>query len=779
MRPGSSSRLLPLLLLLPLAFACFGSMAQSPAPLSTPNLQLHSAGQVLASTVLSDGSLIIGGTFQSLNGVSRLNLAKFAPNGALDPNWTPAVGPSSGTVNAIVVDGSGNIYIGGSFTSVNGVSQSTLARLKPDGTLDNAWSPTLDGQNNSVLALALDGTGNLFAGGLLSAGDFGIFNLAKISTTDAGTVDLNWNPFPDAAVRSLVYDGAGNLFVGGDFSGIGSQAYANLAKISTSGAGDANAPWNPNTDGLANIYSVTSLAISGSTLFVGGAFTHLGGQTRNSIAKLSTTGTGDADATWDPNVRYLAYLGDIDSLALDSSGHIYVSGLFSTIGGNSLTNLAKLSTSGAGASDSSWNPQASLNVYTLAPVPSGNVYVGGTFTYIAGGLHLGFAQIDTSGNVVSSTPDAEELGYVLAIAPLSDGATIVGGGFLKVGNTQRPNILRLQADGTLDATWNAAADQPVKSLAADGAGSVYAGGHFGSIGGLARSRIAKLSVSGTGAADPTWNPNADDDVNALALDGSGNLYAGGFFGNIGGRALLNLAKLSTAGAGAADATWGAITVQNEVDRLVLDGAFLYAAGYLYFCYHDPADTTHPDSCNLTVENDLLARFATSGVGFGDPSWNPAPSNSIPFAPLSVSALWPDGNGSIYIGGSFDQVGGLARNNIAKLSTSASATADATWNPAADGAVADLLPDGAGNLYVAGSFASIGGQPRNRTAKLSLAGTGVADANWNPSPDNDISVIEQSVSGNILLGGTFAHFGTEPRVGLAAFAPDVIFSNGFD
>src|SRR5690606_41687065 len=61
---------------------------------------------------------------------------------------------------------------------------------------------------------------------------------------------------------------------------------------------------------------------------------------------------------------------------------------------------------------------------------------------------------------------------------------------------------------------------PVQPLAVNNSGMVYAGGFFNNIGGKPRDYIARLSGSGTGAADANWNPSSDDVVIALALDGS-------------------------------------------------------------------------------------------------------------------------------------------------------------------------------------------------------------------------------------------------------------------
>src|SRR5204863_3891054 len=170
-----------------------------------------------------------------------------------------------------------------------------------------------------------------------------------------------------------------------------------------------------------------------------------------------------------------------------------------------------------------------------------------------------------------------------------------------------------------DATWDPNADGEVRSLTLDGAGNIYAGGAFSTIGGQSRSAIAKLSATGTGAADSSWNPNAVDTVygghpfvRALALDGSGGIYISGIFDSVGGQTRNHIAKLSTSGIGAADAIW------------------------------------NPD---------------------------PIPSNTC-----CINAFAFDGAGNVYVGGYFNGIGGQSRNHIAKLSTSSTGAADVAWNP---------------------------------------------------------------------------------------------------
>lgn len=730
-------------------FMSASAFAQSPAPLALPNLQLHYAGTVLASAAMPDGSVLVSGFFSSFNGVPRAGLAKFRPDGSLDPNWTPNAGRSQ--IFAIAVDTNGNIFIGGFFNRINGSTRNGLAKLLPDGTLDPAWNPGVPYNFiQSIHALALDGAGNLIVGGGFSSiGGQSIARLAKVSTSGTGVVDTTWNPAPDNAVAALAYDSVGNLYVGGSFANIGGVARNGVAKLTTAGIVDAN--WNP----APNAGGVSAFALDGSgNIFVGGGFTSIGGQTRTALAKLSASGTGAADATWNPTPA--GTNASVDSLALDASGNIYVGGHFSTIDGQSLSNLAKLSATGTGTADASWNPSPDADVDTLA-LQGTNVYAGGIFLAAEGVRHLGIAKIDSTGTVDPTTPDAETSGQIRTIVTWPDGSMIVGGFFLKTGQTTRKSILRVLPDGTLDPTWNAPADGFVETLVKDGAGSVYVGGDFANIGGQPRAGLAKVSATGTGSVDAMWNPSITSSsgysgVNALAFDGS-YVYLGGLFDTINGATFSgNIARISASGSGTADTTWDSNAGgQGQELSLALDGSngYLYAGGY-----------------------NGLNRFSI-GTGAIDASWNPAPDNE-------VDAITLDGNGSLFVGGRFQNIGTLAQKYLAKLSTSGAGAADSNWIPAAGGQVRAIALDGIGNLYAGGSFSNMGGQPRQFIAKISATGAGALDATWNPSADNSLLALTLNGSkSKIYAGGNFDIIGTQSRGGLAAFATDVIFSDGFE
>lgn len=79
-----------------------------------------------------------------------------------DADWVsmnPEFKGASGAVEAMAVDGSGNLFIGGAFNAIRGISASFIAKWN-----GSAWSALGSGMNNTVFALAVSGS-DLYAGG--------------------------------------------------------------------------------------------------------------------------------------------------------------------------------------------------------------------------------------------------------------------------------------------------------------------------------------------------------------------------------------------------------------------------------------------------------------------------------------------------------------------------------------------------------------------------------------------------------------------------------------
>src|SRR5207244_13286812 len=115
-------------------------------------------------------------------------------------------------------------------------------------------------------------------------------------------------------------------------------------------------------------------------------------------------------------------------------------------------------------------------------------------------------------------------------------------------------------------------------------------------------------------------------------------------------------------------------------------------------------------------------------------------------------------------GTFTSIGGQTRNRIARLDAT-TGLAD-SFNPNANGNVLSIAVQADGRILVGGDFflTSIGGQPRNRIARLD-ATTGLADS-FNPSANNAVLSIAVQADGKILAGGSFTSIGGQTRTHIA-------------
>ena len=100
--------------------------------------------------------------------------------------------------------------------------------------------------------------------------------------------------------------------------------------------------WDPDADN-----EVGAFAVSGSTVYVAGRFTSIGGQNRIAAAALDAS-TGLA-TDWDPNPQD----GGIGALGVSGS-IVYAGGDFAFIGGRTCGGIAALDAGETGAAD--WNP---------------------------------------------------------------------------------------------------------------------------------------------------------------------------------------------------------------------------------------------------------------------------------------------------------------------------------------------------------------------------------------------------------------------------------------
>jgi uncharacterized delta-60 repeat protein len=310
-----------------------------------PDFDPNASGSVHALALQTDGKILAGGPFTTIGGQSRNHIARLDATTGVADSFDPNANPDG--VESVAVQADGKILIGGSFTSLapNGgttVLRQRIARLNSDGTLDTTFGLET-GANNQVNAIVVQPSGNILVGGLFTNINGQARNyIAKLGVN--GIPDAAFNagtltgPF-GFGIYALAVQGDGKVIIVGSFTGVAGQTRNRIARLDgVTGAVDS---FNPNANN--NLFAVT-LQTDGRILVGGGFFgaNSIGGATRNRIARLDPA-TGLADS-FDPNAN-----NTVLTIALQDDGKILLGGGFTTLapdGGPTVTrnHIARLTT---------------------------------------------------------------------------------------------------------------------------------------------------------------------------------------------------------------------------------------------------------------------------------------------------------------------------------------------------------------------------------------------------------------------------------------------------
>jgi hypothetical protein len=622
---------------------------------------------------------------------------------------------AAGPVKALAFDAAGNLYVGGSFSMIGNLPTNNIAKW--DGSSWSALGNGVGDHSGDVRALAFLGS-HLYVGGVFqSPGQ----NIARWSGS-------GWLPVAglDGPVNALVSDGASTLYIGGDFTG-------GVARLSSSSV------ISPLGSGVNN--GVEALALSGTSLFVGGDFTAAGGVAANSIAIWNTSagawsaiGSGIEGAPSNgPVVKALAVIGTT----------VYAGGRFTTAGGVAASNLARWDGSswsplGGGISTAPWWGEilemsmfgsdllvggsfsslgglnlsnfAKWNGTTWSSVGSayadvvGAMAVRGSDVYVASDQMVTLEQINSNpirkwnGSSWSSVGPGMD-GHVLALKLIDDNL-YVGGDFSFVNGIAAGSIVK----------WNGSVWTPlgpgvsgwVRVIENHGT-DIYVGGYLTSAGSTPVVNIAKWngtawSALGEGLLHDSMVVPPDWGVFSIAFDDS-NVYAGGTIVASGSTPIKNVARWDGSG-------WTGLGVGRDgyVRALAVHGGQLYAGGN-GLARWDGTDWLNIASGTFHVlqthGGDLYAGGAFTSIGGisagGISKWNGGSWTSLGNSGTGPVLTMSFAGDTLFVGGS----GYIARwNGVA-------------WSPMGSGATGGYgiraITANPTHLYAGGSFHDVGGK----------------------------------------------------------------------
>ena len=367
------------------------------------------------------------------------------------------------------------------------------------GDIDMGFDPQANGV---VMCISVQPDRKLIIGGQFTVVR-GSDRLHLARLNEDGTIDDGFSPSFNGAVRCIAVQPDGKIIVGGTFGMVLPNGAAiptmrnRITRLNPDGTLDDQ--FDPNVNG--DIFSL-SLQPDGK-IIVGGSFGAVQpngaatGVVRNRVARLNADGT--LDELFDPN-----FDGDVFCTSLQANGVLIVAGAFSSVHPNGVgsattrNRIARLNADGT--LEGGFDPDFDGDVYCVAIQPDGKLIVGGGFNNVhpnatgSPAVRHRIARLEADGTLDNSfDPDVDEV--VRSIVLQADGKMVIGGSFLHVGITGRERIARLLDDGELDENFSASVDDALQCLALQVDGKVLIGGGFLNIGGLARAGIGRLENS--------------------------------------------------------------------------------------------------------------------------------------------------------------------------------------------------------------------------------------------------------------------------------------------
>ena len=615
------------------------------------------ANAVYGMVVQSDGRLVIGGA-------SGL-LKRLQADGAIDTAASLAV-PNAVTIQSVALQADGKILVGASasLTFGDAVERGTLVRLNAEGSVDDGFSANLTGSNS--LQVGMFGPVLIQPDGkIVAAPGYGRFPRRFLADGGAdpgfagGTVECPGGGCPN--ITALAMQADGKIVFGGSFSTyqtINGLARGRIARLHSDGrldnggsgpltvtpvaAGGAVAPAMPQLVGEGSRVSFELMADPGNVI---GTVSGCGGVRTGvfyttgfiwSDCEVIATFVDEDEQTFDPQSN-----GDVHAIAVQSDGRIVVGGGFNRIGGLQVARSARLESAGGAAEPGFFQyPATSSTVLATVVQDDGKVLLGGQYG-------AGLSRVNVDGSLDQAFEVSISGLLVQAIDIQTDGKIVIGGHFASVDGVSRNHVARLNADGSLDASFDpgSALDSYVHALVAEPDGHIVVGGVFTS----PENTYGLARFNSDGSLDTTF-PGAGTGILAMYRYDNGSYLLGG--GGSAASSNIDLGDGSVADSRlirmlpnrTRDLEFEAVIGDGQVHAIAVqaDGKVVVGGSFSLVNGQDSAFLVrlHPNG-----SRDMDFDVAVDG-------------------PVYALALQADGK--LLIGGTFSNVGGYARRGIARL-----------------------------------------------------------------------------------------------------------------
>ncbi len=288
--------------------------------------------------VQPDGKIVVIGTFSSYQGTTRYTVARINPTGELDNTFaTSGTGFSNHALYG-ALQGE-KVLVAGTFTSYNGTTRQRLARLNSDGTLDAGFAQTGTGINNAVNVAVAQGDQVLVGGTFTSYNGTSSNRIARLNSD--GSLDTTFvvGTGFNTTVNNIVLQSDGKILVGGAFATYNGNTAASITRLNTDGSLDTT--FAPTGTGVSGAIAKTIVLTDGKIL-IGGAFTSYNGTARGGIARLNSDGSLDASF----GEAGAGFIGTFNDMILLPNSKILFLGDFTSFGDHAVNRIGRLTYDG-------------------------------------------------------------------------------------------------------------------------------------------------------------------------------------------------------------------------------------------------------------------------------------------------------------------------------------------------------------------------------------------------------------------------------------------------
>lgn len=708
-------------------------------------------GTIYTTSIQPNSKIIVGGDFTAYNGKTTNFIARLNSNGSLDTSFNTGSGFDT-RVNTTIIQPDGKVIVGGLFRTYNGHSVNYIIRLNSDGSIDTSFSNNIgSGFNNSLHALAIQTDGKIIA-----AGNFTSFKGTPqkyiLRLNDDGSLDTSFKIGigPNNTVNCISVQNDGKLIFGGNFVSFNSKSFNRIVRLNSNGTIDTT--FNIQ-NGFNNTVNIIAQQSNGKVI-VGGNFTAYKGITRSYLVRIDPN--GDLDISFKGS-----FDGPITSIAFQSN-KIIVGGGFVNSNGISKKYLAR--TDANGNLDITFNTDNQvINNYILTTsILSDDKII--ICTSINGRKSI--LRLNTNGSIDSLfNPQYGFDNYLRCIRIQRDNKIIIGGCFKTYNGINRNCIIRLSNDGNIDKSFdpglgftiNDGRWATVNAIAIQNDGKILVGGDFNLYNGIPTNCIIRLNQDGS--KDASFNigngfagSGINTSVNSIAIQKNGKIIVVGNFKSYNNYSRNNIVCINSDG---------------TIDPLFnTDQAFNYSAVNTVAIQDDDkiiigANTTtmegYPTNGIIRLNKNGSTDYSFDvGIGF---------SGGSQYSTITSIAIQPDSK--IIVGGEFTFFKNIYASRIVRLNQDGSYDSSFVTGSGFNNFTYDIKVQSNGRIIVCGGFAKFNNLTSKGIACLNAdgsyynnfyIGTGFDEKKAN----SYVSTIAIQLDNKIIVGGEFNFFNSTQR-----------------